>query len=224
MIAIISDIHSNLHALEAVLAEIKELDPQMIVCAGDLVGYGAFPNECCRKVEEVAGAGVVGNHDLAALTRDTSYMNPYAKKAAIWTADNLDPESRRYLLSLRTETRVKIQDMRLAMFHGSSRDVSEYVYEEDADDHMVTRAACEILIMGHTHVPYEKRTRSGLIVNPGSVGQPRDGDPQASYAVLDTERLSATIERVEYDIELAAKAITAAGLPRFLAERLAQGF
>jgi putative phosphoesterase len=223
-LAILSDIHSNIHALKTVAAGLKDRGgADVIVCAGDIVGYGAFPNECCRAMSAISKPTVLGNHDLAVLDRDTSFMNPYAAKAVLWTSSRLDDDSRRWLHSLSTEAMFRVAGLEVAMYHGSVGSCTEYVFEEDATESMLTRARCGLLILGHTHAPYVRRFPSGLIVNPGSVGQPRDGDPRSSYALLDTESHECEIIRLDYDIDKAASAIESAGLPRFLADRLTVG-
>jgi putative phosphoesterase len=223
-LAIFSDIHSNIHALNAVEVELKGRGgADMIVCSGDIVGYGAFPNECCRTISAISKATVMGNHDLAVLDQDTSSMNPYAAEAVLWTSSRLDDDSRRWLHSLSKEARFQVGGLDVAMYHGSVGSCNEYVFEEDATESMLRNARCSLLILGHTHVPYVRRFQSGLIVNPGSVGQPRDGNPRSCYALLDTDSMECEILRLEYDIDEAADAIESAGLPGFLADRLSAG-
>ncbi len=220
-LAILSDIHSNIDALESARAKLRRNSRvDTVICAGDIVGYCAFPNECCRTMHELAAEIVLGNHDIAALERDTSFMNPVAARAALWTSSALDERSAEWLRSLATEAAFRVGSLDAAMYHGSVESYTEYVFEEDASESMLSRAHCRLLILGHTHIPYIKRFSSGLIVNPGSVGQPRDGDPRASFAVLDTESGECDISRVDYDIDRAADAIDAAGLPTYLADRL----
>ena len=220
-LAIIADVHSNLQALEAVLLEIERTGAGIIVCAGDIVGYGGNPNECCRLVEQVAGHAVLGNHDSSALTRDVAWMNPFAATAAIWTSHALDNASARFLGSLQVGTMFDFGDKKCAMFHGSPRATDEYVFEEQANEEMLSGS--DVLVLGHTHIPFVKKFRTGVVVNPGSVGQPRDGDPRASFGVYDTDEDELRINRLEYDIEGAANAIILAGLPRMLAARLFEG-
>ena len=222
-LAVIADVHSNLHALNAVVAKVREARPDLVVCAGDVVGYGAFPNECCDAVRELAEHVVLGNHDLSALKRDTSFMNPYAAKALVWTADHLSEKSRIWLQSLNEEARFTASELRVSMYHGSVESYTEYVYEVDAKESMLARARCDVLLLGHTHVPYLKRFKTGIILNPGSIGQPMDGDPRASHAILDTETMDCRIVRTEYDVAKAADAICNAGLPDYLQERLFMG-
>jgi len=222
-LALIADVHSNLQALEAVLSRVDELAPEMLLCAGDVVGYGARPNECCTMTRERSGLTVYGNHEVAALTGDTIWMNPHAAKAAVWTSRNLDTASRGFLSQLGLEGRMRCGENVLAMYHGSVDSALEYVFEGDVGDDLLDRAKCDILVLGHTHIPFVRRLGRGLVVNPGSVGQPRDHDPRASFAILDTDRMECAIERVGYDNYAAWQDILDAGLPEFLAERLLMG-
>ncbi|OGS56446.1 MAG: hypothetical protein A3K60_04590 [Euryarchaeota archaeon RBG_19FT_COMBO_56_21] len=222
-IAVVSDIHSNLQALEAVLADIRKADVDQVLCAGDIVGYGANPNECCRLVSKVAEHAVFGNHELAALTGDTIWMNKHAAEAAIWTRETLDQVSRDYLSQLELAVQLDLSGRRVAMYHGSVDSAIEYVYEDELSLDLFERAEADVLILGHTHVPYVVRFEHGLAVNPGSVGQPRDLDPRASYAILDPPRLTCDIRRVDYNVEEAVASIRATRLPAFLAERLLMG-
>lgn len=222
-IAIVSDVHSNFQALSVVKGHIDEAAVDLVVCAGDTVGYGANPNECCDTIRQLARCVTTGNHDIASLTRSTEGMNPYAAEAAEWTGDNLDDPSREFLQSLKESATLQTDDRTCAMYHGSIRSVWEYLYEEDVRDDLLRNTGADVLIFGHTHIPYIKKFPSGLIVNPGSVGQPRDGDPRASLAILDTRDLRCDIVRLQYDIRAAAQAIREAGLPDFLATRLLRG-
>ncbi len=222
-VAIIADVHSNLQALEAVMHHATTIGADMVVCAGDIVGYGAHPKEAIRVVAERARHIAMGNHDFAAARRDTAFMNPYAAKAVLWTADILDETSRGFLERLGVSSSFQLGGMRFAMFHGSLDSYTEYIYEEDVHEGMLARSKCDVLILGHTHVPYVKKLRSGIALNPGSVGQPRDGDWRASFALLDTESRNCEVLRIEYNIDAAAEAIDAAGLPPFLADRLYDG-
>ncbi len=218
--AVISDIHSNLHALQAAQDVIRENDVEMVVCAGDIIGYGAFPNECCEIVKKLTRHCIFGNHEVSALTRDTIWMNPYAAKASKWTSDELSQDSRDYLTSIEQCAKFESAGARVAMYHGSIESVVEYVYEDDTRGSMLSGADADILILGHTHIPYMKKFGSGLIMNPGSVGQPRDGDPRGSLAIIDPGARTCSLVRFDYDIESAWTAIVSAGLPDYLGERL----
>lgn len=219
-LAILADIHSNLHALEAVHEELKKARVDMVACAGDIVGYGANPNECCALVRSLSHHLVFGNHERAALTRDTIWMNPHAARASAWTSDALSSDSREFLGQLELESRFDLPERRVAMFHGSVGSDIEYVFEDQLNDGLLSKAGVDILILGHTHVPYVRRFRNGLVLNPGSVGQPRDGDSRASFGIYDSDEDSCVIRRIKYDVEGAYEAILSRGLPEFLAERL----
>ena len=223
-LAIVSDIHSNIHALEVVLERVQAISPDTVLCLGDVVGYCAHPNECCRLFRRVAERSIAGNHDRAAMTRDVYGMNPYAAAAAVWTADQLDEESRVYLASLPASESFDDRDgCVVSVFHGSDTDPDEYIYEEMVDGGILERCAADAVFLGHTHVPYRRSFGAGIVGNPGSIGQPRDGDPRASFATFDTGSRKFEILRVEYDAEAASESILRAGLPMVLASRLAVG-
>lgn len=225
-VAFISDVHSNLEALEAVLDEVGRL---RVLCAGDIVGYGASPNDVVKLLREVGATCVEGNHDEAALTGDYGHFNPTAEMAAIWTSEHLSDESRAFLSSLPRQVRVGVAGRRLFMTHGSPDDpMWEYVHPEthsDLFDHYLGKVGADILALGHTHTAFQWRGDEGLVFNPGSVGQPRDGDPRASFAILSVEggRVEVEPRRVEYDVERSAKKVLASGLPPSLASRLLAG-
>lgn len=222
-LVVLADVHSNLHALNAVLDEIDKLDVDKIVCAGDIVGYCAFPNECCAAIRERASEVVMGNHDLAALHTDDSGMNPFAARAVLWTSSRIDNQSKTYLGNLKHESRFSFGGKTLAMFHGSPTSIDEYVFEDKVTEELLGSVTADVLILGHTHVPCIAPLSGKLFVNPGSVGQPRDGDRKSSFAVLDTETWNCSIKRVSYNLDLAAEAIRKAGLPGFLGDRLYRG-
>lgn len=219
-LAIIADVHSNLHALDVASKLIDGLAPDVVICAGDVVGYGAFPNECCSEVERICSCAIAGNHDRAAGSRDMSGMNPFAAAAALWTANELNDDSMQYLSALKPFARLDAGDRRIAVFHGSPKDPGEYVEEDVATEGLLADGDCDILVLGHTHMSYVRRSAAGLIVNPGSVGQPRDGDRRGSFAVVETDSMASEIVRFEYPVQEAADAVLSAGLPHILAERL----
>lgn len=222
-LAVLADVHSNLHALRVASEMIRERGPDMVICAGDIVGYGAFPDECCSEVERLCALSIAGNHDRSAVSGDFSGMNPFATAAMLWTVRRLGDGAKEFLASLEAASRFDAGGLRAAVFHGSPDDPDEYVYEADVGEETLGRSGGDIVVMGHTHVPYVKRVGGGLVLNPGSVGQPRDGDPRGSFAVVDTGDLACEIVRFSYPVEAAAEAILSSGLPRILAERLAVG-
>ena len=227
-IAVISDIHSNYDALQAVLADICNYDA--LVCLGDLVGYGAQPNEVVSEIRSLRpGMIVMGNHDYAVSTGDTSGFVQHAVQAVEWTRRVISPENLRYISSLRSKATFVADGIKIALAHGSPRDpLNEYIYPSTPDFIMrslVEESGGDLLMLGHTHVPFTLRYGSRLIGNPGSVGQPRDGDPKASYALLQPSTEPALeIRRVGYNIDSAASKIVARGLPKLLADRLYMGF
>jgi diadenosine tetraphosphatase ApaH/serine/threonine PP2A family protein phosphatase len=239
-VAVVSDIHSNLHALEAVLAALDADAPDELWCLGDLVGYGPRPNECCAAVESRASICLAGNHDLA--VRGDIELFEFSGEAAVaarWTRDVLAEDARAFLSRLEpTSTAAGV-----ALYHGSARDpVWEYVLSDEAAEATLDLAGTPLVLVGHSHAALAAVERDGAIVgglaeagteldlragrallNPGSVGQPRDGDPRAAYLLLDLDTRQASFRRVEYDIDRTQAEIQALGLPALLAARLAVG-
>ena len=241
-LAIISDIHGNLPALEAVLSAIEETAPDELWCLGDVVGYGAQPDECARLVSERCALSLVGNHDLAVLGEiPVGAFSPSAAEAVTWTERNAAPETLEYLRGLRPAD----EGREVALYHASPRDpVWEYVLWADQAEENLAAQAARVSLIGHSHValyfvaPDEDSDVRGAqgeagsslevregrwLINPGSVGQPRDGDPRAAWMELDTEAWTVTYRRSGYEIERAAEAIAEAGLPEQLAARLFVG-
>jgi len=239
-VAVISDIHANLHALEAVLAALAAEPPDEVWCLGDLVGYGPKPNECCALVEARASVCLSGNHDLAVVgTIDLDEFSGDAATAAAWTRGVLEDDARAFLSGL--EPAGKAADV--ALFHGSARDpVWEYILSDAAAAATLLLTEEPLVLVGHSHAALEVSFRDmgldgGLapdgttlelagarwVLNPGSVGQPRDGDPRAAYLVLDSDARRASFHRVAYDIERTQAEMRAAGLPEQLSERLSMG-
>ena len=224
--AVISDLHANLEALEAVLGQIEG---EEIVCLGDLVDYGAQPNEVVARVAEVGARTILGNHDSAALTGDTSLLNPKAAMSSIWTRTKLTEDSRLYLGALPEELRMQVEDVKLYFTHGSPDDhLWEYLdprTDSDLFGHFLDRLSVDGIGVGHTHLPFVWREGARVMFNPGSVGQPRDGDRRAAYAEVVVEGGSVGVElrRVDYDFESAARRIREAGLPSSHANRLSAG-
>jgi predicted phosphodiesterase len=239
-VAVVSDIHSNLHALEAALAAIEAESPDELWCLGDLVGYGARPNECCAAISGRANVCLAGNHDLVVLgTLDISDFADEAAVAAQWTRGVLDDDARVFLASLHPQAKRE----GVALYHGSARDpVWEYVLSDEAAWWTFQATTEPLVLVGHSHVPLtisfdgdslhggvaddgeevdlsEKR----WLLNPGSVGQPRQGDPRAAFLLLDLDARRATFRRVEYDVERTQTEMREEGLPEMLAARLALG-
>jgi diadenosine tetraphosphatase ApaH/serine/threonine PP2A family protein phosphatase len=246
-LAIVSDIHGNLEALETVLEDARTLGYDRLACLGDIVGYGANPEECVQRIRQEAWVGdmgqqwvVKGNHDEAVTGGDTTYFNPAARKAAEWTRKQISSSSTIWLQSLPYE--IAYQDIYLV--HSSPCDPEEWNYITTRNDAEVAfeRFRQTIGFIGHSHVPFHLIQPSGTrpiwmeegervemvngnryLSNVGSVGQPRDGDNRSSYVILDTDQKTIERRRVAYPYEQTAVKIRQAGLPDFLAERLKEG-
>jgi len=223
-IAFISDIHANLVALQAVLKDIDGRKVDRILCCGDIVGYYPFPNETIATLQEQGIEGIVGNHDRAVLMADTSWMNEFAAEAVRWTVEHLSASSREYLLGLPGRMNLSLSSISSALHHGSPENEDAYIYRDGATPGLLHACGCQCLVLGHTHVPFMKRFEEGVIVNPGSIGQPRDGDPRASYVIMDFPSMEAEFVRTGYDVEHVIDRVEAAGLPAILGRRLRYGF
>jgi predicted phosphodiesterase len=240
-VAVISDIHGNLHALEAVLADIDSQAPDEIWCLGDVVGYGADPDACSELASERCDVCLLGNHDLAVLGKlDISSFSEAAAEAVRWTKEQIGDPALEFLADLHPTS----QQQGIGLFHASPRDpVWEYVLSLEQAQACLEVQPERLALIGHSHVALfftrfpngngaETRgdqAEDGLrldlsegrwLLNPGSVGQPRDGDPRAAWMEIDTRKQAARYHRVAYDIDRAAASIVEAGLPKRLADRL----
>ncbi len=222
-VALLADIHSNLPALEAVLKDVDAVGVDQIWVAGDHVGYNPWPNEVLQLLRDRKVRAIRGNHDRAVLSGDTTWFNDLAASALRWTRIVLAPGSVGYLKSLEDRARFALPHGTVAMYHGSPRNDDEYVMPWAADDALVEMARARLVILGHTHIPMAFSSRHGILVNPGSVGQPRDNDPRAAWALLETATGGVEERRVAYDIGRVIAGIHRAGLPEELGERLRWG-
>jgi predicted phosphodiesterase len=239
-IALLSDVHANLPAFRAVLDDIGEAGVEETWCLGDLVGYGAQPDECVALAAESCDLCLIGNHDLAVLDKlDISEFSTHAAAAALWTRDHIGDEAVAFLSGL--EPADTSRD--IALYHASPRDpIWEYVLSTLAAEMCIELMEARVGAIGHSHVALwfhrddggttGEPARGGIelaigegdwLLNPGGVGQPRDGDPRAAWLLLDTDAWTAGWRRVEYPIDEAARSIEDAGLPRALGERLYYG-
>jgi predicted phosphodiesterase len=240
-VAIVSDIHGNRHAFEAVLADVQGSPAEAIWCLGDIVGYGADPNDCCRLARKHADVCLAGNHDLAVVgVLSLEDFSRGAALAAQWTKETIRPETRDFLLSLSPEGGAE----GVGLYHASPRDpIWEYVLSGLTAELCLDATDYRVSFIGHSHVALSFHRKEGepatgstrregdeldisageWLINPGSTGQPRDGDPRAAWLMLDTERRTARWRRAEYDIAGAQASIRAANLPDSLAERLQYG-
>lgn len=240
--AIIADVHANLSAFEAVLEDIeKQGEVAQIWCLGDIVGYGPDPHQCIELLDQTDHICVAGNHDLAAIGKiETAKFNPDAAAAAEWTAQQLSLKDINYLGSLP----LTVEEGDFTLVHGSPREpVWEYLTSSSVARENFPYYKSQFCLAGHSHVPvifshseeegysstrFQPGVRlalgkSRLIINPGAVGQPRDGDPQASYAIYDSEVKQVRLHRVAYDIRATQDRMVAGGLPLRLVARLGQG-
>ncbi len=213
----ISDIHGNEPALEQVLSDMPEVD--RLVCAGDVVGYNPWPRACIQRIRDEAIPTVQGNHDRAVATGSGFRFNVMAQAGVEYARQELNGRDLGWLETL--PTREEIEDGQIAIVHGHPDDPDRYTFPDDFGSHLLE--AEEVLVLGHTHVQHHEVFPEGIVVNPGSVGQPRDGDPRAAYAVIDLEERRVEEHRVEYDIDVVCERIHEAGLPRALGDRLRDG-
>ncbi|MFC1735631.1 metallophosphoesterase family protein [Candidatus Hydrogenedentota bacterium] len=240
LVAIISDIHSNLEALETVIAEIDRRGIDVVVCLGDLVGYNANPNECVQIIRDREVPTVMGNHDIVACGLEEPLgFNPVAYAAALWTREGLTAGNTQYIQNL-PDNRA-FNDGLLAV-HGAPSDRDTYLFTPDDTVEqfaILDNQGVELCFFGHTHFPCVFKENDGslehgfqtftleegerYLINPGSVGQPRDSDAKASFVVFDAGNLALELVRLEYDIESAAAKIHESDLPDYLADRLALG-
>ncbi|HKP18364.1 MAG TPA: metallophosphoesterase family protein [Gaiellaceae bacterium] len=238
-VAVISDIHANLHALEAVADAVDRESPDAIWCLGDLVGYGPEPNACCAWAVAHTQLSLVGNHDLGVIgTLDLAEFSEEAAAAARWTRGVLSSDSHDYLASLAPSA----EREGIGLFHGSPRNpVWEYVLTWDVARESMRRSSTDVTIVGHSHVPLaigSEQTGTGghapdgtevdfdggrWLLNPGSVGQPRDGNAAAAWLLLDLEARHASFRREPYDVARTQAEMREHRLPETLAERLAYG-
>jgi diadenosine tetraphosphatase ApaH/serine/threonine PP2A family protein phosphatase len=234
-IALLSDIHSNIEALDAVIEALPEVD--QVIVLGDIVGYGPDPNAVIDRLREIKAMAVLGNHDYVMLDPSMlDWFNPHAAAAARWTRGVLTPPSLEFLAALPTHRRVG----RHRCVHGSPRKpyLWEYILDELQALELLSEMGRRLCFFGHTHLPRIFGAEEGelvpasddwidlpasALVNPGSVGQPRDGNPNAAFAIVDLERPAVAFHRVPYDVSATQAKIRQAGLPEIEADRLAFG-
>lgn len=221
LIGLIADVHSNAVALEEVLSALEGVEK--ILHAGDVVGYNPYPDETIELFKKNKIISILGNHDRALITGDVSGFNPYAAFALRWTEKVILPDSLDYILGLENVESIT-EEVKITLVHGSPYDFDEYVYPEYVSPGFLSAVNSDVLVLGHTHIQFKKEYAMGIIVNPGSAGQPRDGNPEAAFAVLDTESKKVELKRVSYDVEKVIEDMLAAHLPQELAFRLRSGY
>jgi len=232
-VAVITDIHGNLPALQAALARIEELGIESVFCGGDLVGYGPHPNEVCALIAERDIPTIYGNYDYA-IARDEedcgcAYVTPHDRKlgqlSVDWTLTHTSQDSKDFMRGLPFDLRFAVADVDVHLVHGSPRKVNEYLFEDKPARLYERLAAAErdrVLVFGHTHKPWVHQYGEVLFVNCGSVGKPKDGDPRGAVAVFRAaaNSVDVSIERVDYDAEAVAAEVREAGLPGEFADKL----
>jgi putative phosphoesterase len=224
-VAIISDIHGNIAALDAVLSDLATHNVEAVYCLGDLVGYAAFPNEVIDRIRQENIPTIVGNYDDGVgFDRDEcgcAYRDPEEQRlgdlSLRWTQKTVTSEGKAFLRALQPDIRFNADGKRFRLVHGSPRRMNEYLFEDrplSSFQRLAATSECDVLIFGHTHKPYTKRVDGVLFINAGSVGKPKDGDPRACCAVLDTTSdVSVEFRRITYDVPIMAAAIRASELP-----------
>jgi putative phosphoesterase len=234
---IFGDIHANLPALEAVLADIEASNFSPLYCLGDLVGYGTFPNEVIEIIRERNIPTLMGNYDQGVGNSSDdcgcAYTSPVAealgKRSIAWTNRNTTEANKLFLRQLPAQFPLQLGELRVRLVHGSPRKINEYLFAGRPDstlERLLDMAEADVLVCGHTHIPYHRILPSGRhVINTGSVGKPKDGNPQACYIVLETNRreLSVMFNRAPYDVERTAQAIEASEMPHEYADMLRTG-
>jgi len=234
-IAIFGDIHGNVQALDAALADIASQKPDAVYCLGDLVGYGANPNEVTARIRGGGYPTIMGNYDDGVgFDRDEcgcAYREDAERergqRSLEWTKARVTAENKAFLRTLHAEIRFEVDGRRILLVHGSPRKMNEYLFEDrplSSFQRLAASSLADVIVFGHTHKPYVKTVDGVLFVNAGSVGKPKDGDWRACYAVIDIGPApSAAFHRVEYDSAAAAAAIRATDLPHEFAADIETG-
>lgn len=224
-VAIISDIHANITAFEAVLDDLQKQNVERTYCLGDLVGYAAHPNEVIDRIRRDKTPTIMGNYDDGVgFDRDEcgcAYRDPEEQRlgdlSLRWTQRTVTSDRKEFLRSLQPEIRFEADGKRFGLVHGSPRRMNEYLFEDrplSSFQRLAAMSDAEVLIFGHTHKPYTKRVDGVLFINAGSIGKPKDGDPRACYVVLDTSgEVSVEFRRIPYAIAVEATAIRESSLP-----------
>ena len=232
-IGIFSDIHGNLPALEAVLADLKARQLDRVYCLGDLVGYGASPNEVTARIQAEQVSTIMGNYDDGVgFDRDEcgcAYRDPEEKargeRSIAWTKAHTTPENKAFLRTLTPEIRFETGGRRVLLVHGSPRKMNEYLFEDrplSSFQRLAATSEADIIVFGHTHKPYTKLVDGVWFINAGSVGKPKDGDWRACYVIVSPGDVAEFV-RLEYDVRKAAQAIRATDLPHEFASDIERG-
>jgi putative phosphoesterase len=234
-IAVLSDIHANIHALQVVLDDISRISPDRVFCLGDLVGYGANPNEVVDLIRVSNIPTIMGNYDegVAFGLPDCGcvYKDPADRqrgdRSLRWSQKTTSPENKAFMQNLPQQIRSNLDGQHALLVHGSPRKINEYLYEDRpiaTFERIVIEAGADLILFGHTHLPYIKTVDRTLLVNTGSVGKPRDGDPRAGYTLVEIDvQMNVEHRRLNYDVAAAARAIRDSDLPDHFADLLESG-
>lgn len=232
-VAVITDIHANLLALEACLDVIDSIGVDAVFCGGDLVGYGPDPNEVCALIQQRQIPTIYGNYDYA-IARDLhdcgcAYRDQHDRElgqlSVEWTLAHTDQSSKDFMRDLPFDIRFEMGSVRVRLVHGSPRKVNEYLFEDKPAktfQRIAAQADCDVLVFGHTHQPWIREYGDVAFVNCGSVGKPKDGDPRAAFALLELggNRVKPSIQRIPYEAEVVAREVAKVGLPQEYARKL----
>jgi putative phosphoesterase len=236
-ITIFGDIHANLPALDAVLEDMDQRGLPNRYCLGDLVGYGVYPNQVIEKIKQLQIPTLMGNYDHGVGNNSDdcgcAYRDAVSKalgdRSIAWSNTHTQPENKEFLRQLPFHIPLQSGNRRVLLVHGSPRKINEYLYEDRSDrsfERLLDVAEADILVCGHTHIPYHRVLPSGRqVINAGSVGKPKDGDPRACYVVLEAQEEEVAVEfiRVDYDVEAIAMAIENSDMPDEYAAMLRRG-
>ncbi|MBF8983208.1 metallophosphoesterase family protein [Lutibacter sp. B2] len=233
-IAIITDIHSNIFALEAVLKDIENKGIDMIYCLGDLVGYGPFPNEVIHLIKEKNISTIQGNYDQSVGEglfacgcdyKDDKVM-ALGTKSLYWSQENTTDENKKWLKELPKKIEFEVKGQKILLVHGSPRKNNEYLYENSKElEEIANIIDADIMVCGHTHKPFHKQVKGIHMINSGSVGKPKHGNPNATYMIIDVniDDIKTKMVEVEYDYEKMAKAIEDSEIPSEFADKIRKG-
>jgi putative phosphoesterase len=236
-ITIISDIHANIHALDAVLEDIERQGFENRYCLGDLVGYGVFPNEVVERIGSEEIPTIMGNYDLGVGSNSDdcgcayrdAFSEALGKRSIAWTNNHTSDDNKAFLRGLESRIPLKMGDLDVLLVHGSPRKINEYLFEDRPDaslERLMDGARVDVLVCGHTHLPYHRILPSGRqVINAGSVGKPKDGDPRACYLTLAMVdgKLASEFQRVPYPVAEAMEAIRQTEMPHEYAGMLLEG-
>ena len=231
-IAVISDIHSNIYGLEAVLKDVeKRKNIDEIISLGDIVGYYPFPNECIELVRENCSVSMLGNHDAGVVGDEPAfYFNPTAYEMITWTKKIIKKDNLTWISKLPRKKNIERNGRKIFLVHGSPFQTFDYFLAMDSNEWKALlkeafyKIKADLLCVGHTHIPVKDKYKKHQFLNPGSVGQPRNGKPGAFYAIVNTTPLSISMVHLKYDFSPVQEKMKELGLPKSLSERLNEGF